>query len=197
MKYIDGIKKIYYSVVKDGVHESVKVLSNDVVEFGIVPSQEVSPVFGSNEEKARLRGAKTCALTMQLNGVETSVVEEILGMIALEGGGYADTGADKPYIAIMAELTMTDNAMQYLTLYKGQMEDHETKSKTKTDKGTEIQTIQLNGSFSQMEMNGFEDGVLKTVVKSNDTGFKSADYVGESAKWGKQVILPVKKTVTP
>lgn len=198
MKFIDGIQKIYYSIIgAEGTHGACKLLSDKVVEFGVSPNQAVTPLYGSNNENAKLRGIKKAETTMTLNGVETSVVEEILGMIALEGGGYADCGSDRPYIAIQAELSLTEGGMQYLTLFKGQFEDYEIGSKTKKDDAPEVATVTLVGSFAPFEVEGFEEPVLKTVVKSDDAGFKAADYVGQSAKWGKSIILPVKKTVTP
>ena len=197
-KYLTGVGKIYYSVVDatTGEFGACKLLSDDVTEFGMSPKQDIKPLYGSDVEKAKIKSAKTADITISVNGIETSILAELTGQVALVGGGVADGGGDCPYVALQVELNQTGGATQYLTLFKGQFSDVELKAKTKTESGAEVQVLTLIGAFVAKEAVGdFIEPQLKTIVSSIDVGFVSADYVGASKKWGTSIIIPVKKTV--
>lgn len=188
---VDGIEKVYFAIMSDTVsetYEAVELLSDDVVELGATPSQNITVVPGSNKEQSRILGAKTADVTLTVNKLETGVISKLLGMTFAKEGGIIDKGARKPYIALMVEKSMTEG-MEYLTLFKGQFSDFEDKAKTKTAEGVELQPVAMSGQFSQNKLR-----MLKHTVRTTDTDFNLQSW---NEKWGKQVIVPTEKQLPP
>lgn len=188
---VDGVGKIYYSVLdaKTEEYSAVKLFSDKVVEFGMTPAQESKPVYGSNREITELKGLLTGAVTITVQSLDTDVKAECLGLEVATEGGTIDKGATPPYIALMVEKSLDGGAIEYLTLYRGKLSNIGDKAKTKENNNPEAQPVEISGSYSQLS-----DGLFKWAVRSTDVGFAAETF---TAKWGKEVIKPTKKVVSP
>jgi phi13 family phage major tail protein len=190
LNMVDGIEKIHYAVYDPtaNTYGTVKLFSDKVTEFGLSPKQNSKAIYASNSEQKRLNGALTGDLSITVLTLDTDVEIETMGKERAVEGGKIDKGADKPYIALMVEKTLDDGAMEYLTIYKGQLANVDDKAKTKDADGNDVEAISITGSFSQRK-----DKLFKWAVRSTDADFSATTF---SSKWGKEVILPTKKTET-
>lgn len=190
--YIDGIGKIYY-VLGDIKTATAKLFSDDVVEVGASAKQEVSHVYGSNSKKATLTGAKTYDMSITLNSIQTGVLKDILGKIEDKNGMILDDSTP-PAVHLQIEKSLSDGSIQYMQLLGCTFGDYEESVKTKTaDGASEPVTITLTGVCAGEVIESYHpiNPVTKTICNFGDLTVEQQKlYVGDTAKWGKSIIIP-------
>lgn len=181
---VDGIEKIYYSVLdeKNEQYGEVKLFSDMVVEFGMSPTQNSTSVYGSNREITSILGNLTGEVTLTVQTLAEEVQAEVMGKVKAEGGGYLDKGLDKPYVALLVEKSLDGGEYEYLTLYKGKFDLAEEKAKTKEDQA-EARAQSYTARFIQLK-----DKTFKYAVRT--TSMEEQEKTAFMEKWGKQVIKP-------
>lgn len=187
-KITTGVEKGYYAILtSDGEtpgYEAVKYIPG-LREISIVPKEEQATIYAENRLYDSESSLGDIEVTLDFASIDTKDYAAILGKkIATDGGIIENSNDQPPYIALLAEKTLSGGVKEYLTLYKGKLAIPEDKAKTKEGK-TEYQTVSLSGLFMPLE-----NGIWKHAVKTTDEGF---DKVAHETNWGKTVVIPTEK----
>lgn len=190
-KITTGVEKGYYALLnEDGevpTYGEVKYLPG-LREISITPKEEEATVYAENRLYDQENSLGAIDVTLDFASIDTVDYAALFGKKLATTGGIIENSNDQaPYIAIMAEKTLSGGVKEYLTLYKGKLGIPEDKAKTKEGK-TEFQTVPLTGVFMPLE-----SGLWKYNVKTSDANF---DAEAHNTKWGKQVIIPTAKEET-
>lgn len=188
-KITTGVEKGYYAILgTDGAvptYEAVKYLAG-LREISIVPKEESATIYAENRLYEQENSLGEIDVTLDFASLSTEDYADIFGKKLAESGGIIENANDQaPYIAIMAEKTLSGGDKEYLTLYKGKLGIPEDKAKTKEGK-TEFQSVSLTGKFQPLE-----SGIWKHNAKTSDTGFNAETH---KTTWGKTVFIPEEKT---
>lgn len=184
-KITTGVEKAYYAILKEDntipVYDSVKYLPG-LREISIVAKEEPASIYAENRPYDSENSLGEIEVTLDFASIDTIDYAEILGKKLADSGGIIESSDDQaPYIAIMAEKTLSGGVKEYLTLFKGKLAIPEDKAKTKEGK-TEYQTVSINGMFMPLE-----NGMWKHNVKTTDANFNSENH---AINWGKTVVIP-------
>lgn len=184
-KITTGVEKAYYAILtEDGtipIYESVKYLPG-LREISITANEEQATIYAENRLYDSENSLGGIEVTLDFASIGTTDYSILLGKKIASDGGIIESADDQaPYIALMAEKTLSGGAKEYLTLFKGKLSIPEDKAKTKEGK-TEYQTVSISGLFMPLE-----NGTWKHTVKTTDSGFDSENH---KKNWGKTVILP-------
>lgn len=188
-KIVTGVEKAYYAILTaDGetpTYETVKYLPG-LREISIIPNEEQATIYAENRLYDSENSLGGIEITLDFASIDTVDYATLFGKKFAQNGGIIENANDQPpYIALMAEKTLSGGAKEYLTLFKGKLSLPEDKAKSKEGK-TEYQTAPLKGLFMPLE-----NGDWKYVVKTTDDGFNAETH---ATKWGKTVIIPTVKT---
>ncbi|WP_373205965.1 major tail protein [Clostridium tertium] len=188
-KITTGVEKGYYAILTaDGeppTYEGVQYLPG-LREISISPQEEQATIYAENRLYDSENSLGAIEVTLDFASIDTKDYAVLFGKKLAESGGIIENSNDQPpYIALMAEKTLSGGVKEYLTLFKGKLKLPEDKAKTKEGK-TEYQTVSLSGTFMTLE-----NGDWKHFVKTSDEGFNAETH---AAKWGKEVIIPTVKT---
>lgn len=189
-KIVTGVEKAYYAILKeDGdtpKYDTVKYLPG-LREISITAKEEQATIYAENRLYDSENSLGEIEVTLDFASIETSDYVALLGKKVASTGGVIESADDQPpYIALMAEKTLSGGVKEYLTLFKGKLSIPEDKAKTKEGK-TEYQTKSLNGLFMPLE-----NGMWKHAVKTTDDNF---DKDTHKNNWGKTVIIPSEKEI--
>lgn len=191
-KITTGVEKAYYAILKSEdetpTYEGVKYLPG-LREISVTPKEESASIYAENRLYDSENSLGEIEVTLDFASIDTVDYVALLGKKIAQDGGIIESVDDQPpYIALMAEKTLSGVAKEYLTLFKGKLSIPEDKAKTKEGK-TEYQTVSLNGIFMPLE-----NGIWKHSVKTTDEGF---DEETHATKWGKTVTIPTEKVASP
>lgn len=189
-KITTGVEKAYYALLsedgKSPVYDAVKYLPG-LREISIVPNEEQATIYAENRLFDSENSLGEIEITLDFASISTEDYATLLGKkIAANGGIIENSNDQAPYIALMAEKTLSGNVKEYITLFKGKLGLPEDKAKTKEGK-TEYQTVALNGLFMPLE-----NGIWKHAVKTTDEGFDAETH---KLNWGKSVVIPSEKRI--
>lgn len=187
-KITTGVEKAYYAILtQDGetpTYEAVKYLPG-LREISVKPNEEQGKVYAENRLYDSESSLGDIEVTLDFTSISTEDYVALLGKkVAAEGGIIENSNDQPPYIALMAEKTLSGGVKEYVTLFKGKLGIPEDKAKTKEGK-TEYQTVALSGLFMTLE-----NGMWKHSVKTTDDGFNEETH---KLKWGKSVVIPTEK----
>lgn len=191
-KITTGVEKAYYAILtQDGenpTYEQVKYLPG-LREISVTANEEQATIYAENRLYDSENSLGEIEVTLDFTSIDTSDYAALFGKKLAQSGGIIESADDQPpYIALMVEKTLSGGVKEYLTLYKGKLSLPEDKAKTKEGK-TEYQTVSLSGIFMPLE-----NGIWKHSVKTTDDGFDAETH---STNWGKTVVVPTEKVVTP
>lgn len=189
-KIVTGVEKAYYAILtEDGetpTYEAAKYLPG-LREISVKPNEEQATIYAENRLYDSENSLGDIEVTLDFTSISTEDYVALLGKKLATTGGIIENSNDQaPYIALMAEKTLSGGAKEYLTLFKGKLGIPEDKAKTKEGK-TEFQTVSLTGLFMPLE-----NGTWKHSVKTTDTDFVELTH---ATSWGKTVVVPTEKTV--
>lgn len=191
-KITTGVEKAYYAILtQDGenpTYEQAKYLPG-LREISVTANEEQATIYAENRLYDSENSLGEIEVTLDFASIDTSDYAALFGKKLAQSGGIIESADDQPpYIALMVEKTLSGGVKEYLTLYKGKLSLPEDKAKTKEGK-TEYQTVSLSGIFMPLE-----NGIWKYSVKTTDADF---DQETHDTSWGKTVVIPTEKVVTP
>lgn len=191
-KAVTGVGCIYYALLKtDGSYDTVKKLAS-LIEITNKNNMETSKANAGDSVYMQTTEYSGSDLTFSVYNIPREAEAELYGHKISSNGGIISNSSDVvPYVALMAELhsnTESGRVTDYLTLYKGQLQEPELTGKTKEEGKTEYQVKSISGSFQQND-----NGLYRYLVSSDDEGFNATEW---ATKWGKEVIIPTEKTET-
>lgn len=191
-KITTGVEKAYYAILtQDGenpAYEQAKYLPG-LREISVTANEEQATIYAENRLYDSENSLGEIEVTLDFASIDTSDYAALFGKKLAQSGGIIESADDQPpYIALMVEKTLSGGVKEYLTLYKGKLSLPEDKAKTKEGK-TEYQTVSLSGIFMPLE-----NGIWKHSVKTTDDGFDAETH---DTSWGKTVVIPTEKVVTP
>ena len=184
-KITTGVEKAYYAILtteeETPTYEAAKYLPG-LREISITANEEQATIYAENRLYDSENSLGEIEVTLDFASIGTNDYATLLGKKKAANGGIIESADDQPpYIALMAEKTLSGGVKEYLTLFKGKLSIPEDKAKTKEGK-PEYQTVSLNGLFMPLE-----NGIWKHTVKTTDEGFNEETH---KKNWGKTVVIP-------
>ena len=194
-KAVVGTGKLYYAVMtgtdKDGnpTYGEVKG-GNRLIDISVKHNSETSSASaGDSIYLSTTEYGKTDVAVTIYDLTDEERCDFYGHKLDSQGGIIYSTSDVVPYVALMLEktnMTETKKGVEYLTLFKGKMQEAEEKAKTKEEGKTEFQSYSISGIFENLE-----SGRYYHFIDSNNSKF---DATAWAKVWGKTVPTPTEAT---
>ncbi|WZY00363.1 major tail protein [Bacillus sp. FSL W7-1360] len=154
----DGIK----IGIHDGDTEQIKEVIDITAEAGAIEAgvsglgAPVNTTYANNAPfYVSAIGTGTPELTLQVVDLGTEVVNKILGVKVENGIEKLGAKTVAPYISIILSAATRTGSDLYLALLKGKMSYPDQSLATSTDKGAELNTDEISGTFVARRSDGY------------------------------------------
>lgn len=190
---ITGLEKLYYSkITKDdntGLTFGTPIYLAGVKEIKIAPKVSTEKLYAENKLWDQSTTLEDVEVTVNIADLTNAQSADLLGQtIATEGGSFASSNDEAPYIALLYKANKSNGKARYGIIYKGKMSLPDDSAKGKEGK-TDFQTPEMKSTFQPLQNNG----MWKYSVDSDD-----ADCPADiDTTFFNSVIIPTKKSVSP
>jgi len=190
---ITGLEKLFYSkITKDdntGLTFGTPIYLAGVKEIKIAPKVSTEKLYAENKLWDQSTTLEDVEVTVNIADLTNIQSADLLGQtIATEGGSFASSNDETPYIALLYKANKSNGQARYGVLYKGKMSLPDDSAKGKEGK-TDFQTPEMKSTFQPLQNNG----MWKYSVDSDDANCPS----DIETKFFEGVIVPTKKVVAP
>ncbi|USK78957.1 phage tail protein [Peribacillus frigoritolerans] len=163
-----GLQNPHYAIqTKDdatGLTYSAQKRLAAAVSASITPNVSTSTFYADDAAAATNSALSSIEVKLEIDGLEASVVNELLGVQKNADGVMEYTGEQNaPYVALSFRSALSKGGYQYITLLKGKFNIPESSFQTKGE-SVEYQTTTITGTFLVTEFND----MWKVEVNSND-----------------------------
>ena len=190
---ITGVEKLFYSkITKDdntGLTFGTPIYLAGVKEIKIAPKVSTEKLYAENKLWDQSTTLEDVEVTVNIADLTNMQSADLLGQtIATEGGSFASSKDEAPYIALLYKANKSNGQARYGVLYKGKMSLPDDSAKGKEGK-TDFQTPEMKSTFQPLQNNG----MWKYSVDSDDANCPS----DIDTTFFTSVIIPTKKVVAP
>lgn len=152
-----GLEKLYYALLNqddaNGISYANPVYMPGVKEIGVVPKVTTEKLFAENQLWESSTALDEVEVSINIADLTNTMLAVLTGhTVAAEGGIYATSEDNPPYVALLYKANKSNGESRYQVLYKGKFELPQDSSKGKEGK-VEFQTPQIRAIFQPLQNN--------------------------------------------
>lgn len=188
-----GLEKLYYALITSDTSSELAfntpVYLAGVKELGISPKQNTEKLFAENKLWDQDTVLEEVEVTINIADLTNTQLVALLGhTLASEGGAYAKSSDEAPYVALLYKANKSNGESRYGVLYKGKFTLPEDSAKGQEGK-VEYQTPSIKATFQPLQNNS----MWKYQVDTDDPNCP----VDIDTTWFTAVTVPGSDTVAP